>query len=64
MAFVAGLIGAEKILPWGRATTYATAGVLLILAVLLVASPQSIPGLTVPGGTMTHPTGVMTHMRS
>src|SRR5947209_4000745 len=35
MAFVAGLIAAEKTLPWGRAMTYATAGILVVLAVLL-----------------------------
>jgi predicted metal-binding membrane protein len=54
MAFVAGLISAEKILPWGRAITYATAGILIVLGVLLVAAPHAIPGLTVPGGTMSH----------
>ena len=53
MAFVAGLIAAEKILPWGRATTYATAGILVVLGVLLVAAPDAIPGLTVPGAAMT-----------
>jgi predicted metal-binding membrane protein len=49
MAFVAGLIALEKTLPWGRVATYATAIILLALAVLLVAAPDSIPGLTVPG---------------
>jgi predicted metal-binding membrane protein len=53
MAFVAGLIAAEKTLPWGRALTYATAGILLALGVLLIAAPDAIPGLTVPGGAMT-----------
>jgi predicted metal-binding membrane protein len=52
MAFVAGLIAAEKLLPWGRAVTYGTAAVLLALAVLLMATPDAIPGLTIPGSGM------------
>ncbi len=56
MAFVAGLIAAEKLLPWGRPITYATAAILVVLGVLLVAAPHAIPGLTVPGPTMTHMT--------
>jgi predicted metal-binding membrane protein len=54
MAFVAALIAAEKTLPWGRAVTYGTAAVLLLLGVLLVAAPEAIPGLTIPsdGGSM------------
>jgi predicted metal-binding membrane protein len=50
MALVAALIAAEKTLPWGRAVTYGTAAILLVLGVLLVAAPESIPGLTIPGG--------------
>ncbi len=50
MAFVAAIIAAEKVLPWGRATTLATAAILLVLGVLLVAAPEAIPGLTIPGG--------------
>jgi predicted metal-binding membrane protein len=50
MAFVAGLIALEKLLPWERVATYGTAAILLGLAILLVASPDSIPALTVPGG--------------
>jgi len=53
MAFVAALIAAEKLLPWRRAVTYGTAVVLLVLAVLLVAAPHAIPGLTVPGSAPT-----------
>src|SRR3954447_15511759 len=49
MAFVAVLIALEKTLPWGRSVTYATAAVLLVLGVVLVASPDAVPGLTVPG---------------
>jgi predicted metal-binding membrane protein len=52
MAFVAALIVAEKTLPWGRAVTYGTAAMLLLLGVLLVAAPDAIPDLTVPGRAM------------
>ncbi len=50
MAFVAGLIAVEKTLPWQRTATYGTAAVLLVLGVLLLAAPDAIPGLTIPGG--------------
>jgi hypothetical protein len=50
MAFVAALIALEKTLPARRAVTYATAGMLLLLGVVLLAAPDGIPGLTVPGG--------------
>jgi predicted metal-binding membrane protein len=49
MAFVAALIAAEKLLPWRRTVTWGTAAILLVLGVLLVAAPDAIPGLTVPG---------------
>jgi predicted metal-binding membrane protein len=48
MAFVAALIAAEKTLPWGRAVTYGTAAILLVLGVVLMAAPDVIPGLTIP----------------
>jgi predicted metal-binding membrane protein len=50
MAFVAGLIAIEKTLPWRRTATYGTAAVLLVLGVLILTSPHTIPWLTVPGG--------------
>jgi hypothetical protein len=49
MAFVAALIALEKTLPWGRPVTYATAVLLLVLGVVLIAAPDAVPGLTVPG---------------
>ena len=49
MAFVAALVALERIVPWGRAATYGTAALLLILAVALLADPAAIPGLTIPG---------------
>jgi len=50
MALVAGLIAIEKTVPWTRTATYTTAVVLVVLGVLLLAAPSSLPGLTVPGG--------------
>ena len=55
MAIVAGLIAIEKTVPWQRAATYGTAGVLLVLGVLLLASPDAVPGLTIPTGGMMTP---------
>ena len=52
MAFVAALIAAEKTLPGGRALTIATAAILLVLGILLLAAPDAIPGLTIPDGSM------------
>ena len=55
MALVAALIALEKTLPWERAATWTTAGVLLVLGVLVIAAPDAIPGLTIPepgGGGM------------
>jgi hypothetical protein len=49
MAFVAGLIAAEKTLPWRRVVTFGTAAILVALGVLLIAAPDAIPGLTIPG---------------
>ena len=48
MALVAALVALEKILRWER-TTYAVALILLVLGVLLIAAPDSVPGLVVPG---------------
>jgi predicted metal-binding membrane protein len=48
MAFVAGLIAAEKLLPWRRIATFGTAAVLLALGTLLLAAPDVIPSLTIP----------------
>jgi len=50
MAFVAGLIAVEKTVPWRRVATYGTAAILLVLGVLLLAAPDVIPALTIPGG--------------
>jgi predicted metal-binding membrane protein len=48
MAFIAGAIALEKLLPWRRAATWGAAAVLLALGVLVLAAPDVIPGLTIP----------------
>jgi len=48
MAFVAALITVEKTLPWRRVVTWGTTAALLVLAVGLVAAPDSVPTLVVP----------------
>jgi predicted metal-binding membrane protein len=48
MAFIAGLIAAEKTLPWRRVATYGTSAILFALGVLLLAAPDAIPALTIP----------------
>ncbi len=49
MAFVAGLIAFEKLVPWRGVAVYGTAAVLLVLGVLMLAAPGAIPVLTIPG---------------
>ena len=49
MAVVAALIAAEKTLPWTRAVTYGTAALLLAIGLVLLVSPESLPGFTIPG---------------
>jgi predicted metal-binding membrane protein len=55
MAFVAALIAAEKLIPWGRAATYGTAAILFGVGLFLLIDPASLPGLTIPAhGSMGH----------
>lgn len=49
MALVAALVAFEKLGPWPRAASVATAVVLIALTVGIVTSPHEIPGLVVPG---------------
>jgi predicted metal-binding membrane protein len=53
MAVVAAVVGVEKVGPWRRPVTLATAGALLALAVALLIAPHEVPGLVVPGGSST-----------
>jgi hypothetical protein len=48
MAFIAALIAAEKLLPWGVATSRAIAVLLLVLGLSVAIRPASVPGLTLP----------------
>ena len=57
MAVVAGLIAFEKLVPSRRSATYATAAILVVLGVLLLAAPDAIPALTVPGSGSMHQMG-------
>ncbi len=50
MAFIAALIALEKTLPWRRVATWSTAGLLIVLAVGVIAVPRAVPGLAVPRG--------------
>lgn len=49
MAVVAGLIAFEKLIPSRRVATYGTAAILLVLGVLVLAAPDIVPALTIPG---------------
>jgi predicted metal-binding membrane protein len=49
MALIAGLVALEKIGPWGRTARLATAGVLSVLAIAVLALPHNLPGFVVPG---------------
>jgi predicted metal-binding membrane protein len=49
MVVVAVLIAVEKTLPWRRPATYGTAAILLVLGVLVLAAPDAVPALTIPG---------------
>jgi predicted metal-binding membrane protein len=50
MALVAAIVAAQKALPWRRVVTYGTAGLLLVLAVVVLVAPHALPGLTIPSG--------------
>ena len=51
MAFVAALIALEKtVTAGGRAVAWATALILLVLGIAVIAVPESVPALTIPGG--------------
>jgi len=54
MALVAGLIALEKTLPWQRIAMRGTAAVLLVLGVLVLVAPTTIPDFTVPGSAPMH----------
>lgn len=49
MTLLAVVIAAEKMLPWRGVATWGTFAVLVVLGILLLASPEWIPALTIPG---------------
>jgi predicted metal-binding membrane protein len=49
MALVAGVIAFEKLIPSRRLATFGTAGLLLVLGVLVLVAPDVVPALTIPG---------------
>jgi len=51
MALVAALVALEKVGPWARGTKVATAGVLVGLAVAILAVPHEVPGFVVPSSS-------------
>jgi len=59
MAVVAGLIAFEKLIPSRRTAIYGTATILFVLGVLLIAAPDTIPALTLPGSGSMSPTNQM-----
>jgi predicted metal-binding membrane protein len=59
MAVVGGLIAFEKMVPWRRVAAYGTAAVLLVLGVLMLGAPHSIPALTTPASTSMNETPMM-----
>jgi predicted metal-binding membrane protein len=48
MAFVAALIAAEKLLPWGRGTSLSIAALLIVLGVSVALVPDRVPGIVQP----------------
>jgi predicted metal-binding membrane protein len=48
MVFFAGLVAAEKLIPWRRVATYGTAAILVLLGVLVLVAPDALPALTIP----------------
>lgn len=48
MALIASLIALEKLVPSRHVATYGTAGLLVVLGVLMFVAPDVIPALTVP----------------
>jgi predicted metal-binding membrane protein len=49
MALIAVLVVLEKVGPWARGASLATAGVLVVLAAAVLAAPHEVPGFVVPG---------------
>jgi predicted metal-binding membrane protein len=50
MTVIAAIIAAEKLLPRRRVTSVGTAVLLAALGLVVLVAPDSLPGLTIPGG--------------
>jgi predicted metal-binding membrane protein len=50
MALIAAAIATEKTLPRRRLATWGTAGLMIALAIAVVALPSDVPGLVIPSG--------------
>ena len=48
MAFIAGLIAIEKLLPWKAVANRGIAVILLVLGLAVAFAPEDVPGLTLP----------------
>jgi predicted metal-binding membrane protein len=48
LAFVAAVIAFEKLIRWRRVARIGTAAVLVVLGVLVLIAPHSVPALTLP----------------
>jgi len=48
MAMVAGIIFAEKVLPFGSRLTRVFVLIFVVLGIWIAAAPDSVPGLTQP----------------
>jgi predicted metal-binding membrane protein len=51
MALIAALVALEKLGPSERGARFASAGVLVVLAVAILAVPHDVPGFVVPGSS-------------
>jgi len=54
MALIAALVAFEKVGPSGRGARLAGAGMMIVLAVAILAVPQDVPGFVVPGVRVPH----------
>jgi predicted metal-binding membrane protein len=51
MVFIAGIVAVEKVVPGRhRIVSYATSAILLIIGILVLAAPETLPALTIPAG--------------
>jgi predicted metal-binding membrane protein len=49
MGLIAVLVALEKVRPWRRGASLATAAVLVVLAAAILVVPHEVPGFVLPG---------------